>query len=42
MPIILLLATDIVKNVLGATGFKNLVAKIKNHQFTMIIDESID
>jgi len=35
-------ATAIVKNVLGATGFENLVAKIKNQQFTMIIDESTD
>ncbi|KAF0723461.1 E3 SUMO-protein ligase KIAA1586-like, partial [Aphis craccivora] len=35
-------ATAIVKNVLGATGFDNLVAKIKNQQFSMIIDESTD
>lgn len=35
-------ATAIVKNVLGATGFENLVTKIKNQKFTMIIDESTD
>lgn len=35
-------ANAIVKNVLRATGFKNLVDKIQNQQFSMIIDESTD
>lgn len=35
-------ATAIVKNVLSATGFENLVTKIKNQQFSMIINESTD
>lgn len=34
--------TAIVNNVLGATNFENLVAKIKHKKFTIIIDESTD